>query len=96
MLKSSHHLKEAGKGYFSHAKFAIYYGILMIIGGITSIIHGMFPILFPSFADNIARLFSKVIDSLDKYRALNSLPKRELPKSFEGLLLKEDLDRLKN
>ena len=96
MLKSRNHLKEAGKGYFSHAKFALYYGILMILAGITSIIHGIFPIFFPSFADNIARLLSKVVNSLDKYRDLNNLPQRELPKSFEGLLLKEDLERLKN
>ncbi len=35
------HLDDSNCGYFDHAKFAIYAGILLLVAGITSFIHAL-------------------------------------------------------
>ena len=40
------HLKEAGKSYWEHFKFAFIAGFILIYAGITSIIHAIFPCFF--------------------------------------------------
>lgn len=40
------HLKEAGKSYWEHFKFAFIAGFILIYAGITSIVHAIFPCLF--------------------------------------------------
>lgn len=41
------HLKDSEESYISHLKWAIGSGLLMIWGGLLSIIHGAIPSLFP-------------------------------------------------
>jgi hypothetical protein len=40
------HLKEAGKSYWEHFKFAFIVGFILIYAGITSIVHAIFPCFF--------------------------------------------------
>jgi hypothetical protein len=51
--KSKKHLIESEKTYLNHLKGAIFYGFKMIIGGIISIIHGLFPFLFDGITAKI-------------------------------------------
>lgn len=79
MIKNSkEHLAEAGKEYWPHFKFAMYYGWLMIYGGLLSIIHGIVPGWKTGDADQIARVISIAVNRLDEFREKNGLPKREL------------------
>jgi len=40
------HLKEAGKSYWEHFKFAFIARFILIYAGITSIVHAIFPCFF--------------------------------------------------
>lgn len=82
------HLRESGKSYYEHFKFAFWYGLVMILGGIASIVHAIFPPLLPGVADNIARLLTIVVNNLDKFRSSKGLPQRTLPECYKKLLLK--------
>tara|TARA_B100000886_G_scaffold333564_1_gene287775 strand:- start:3409 stop:3657 length:249 start_codon:yes stop_codon:yes gene_type:complete len=62
------HLKEAGKGYFAHTKFAILAGLDLILTGIISIIHGIIPTLFPFYAEKKIDKYHKKILELEKLR----------------------------
>jgi hypothetical protein len=48
--KKLNHLNESNKSYKKHLFGAIKNGFLLIITGIVSIIHGIFPFLFTSFS----------------------------------------------
>jgi hypothetical protein len=41
------HLEESQESYVSHCKWAVSAGLLMIWGGILSVIHGVLPSVFP-------------------------------------------------
>jgi hypothetical protein len=48
--KSLDHLDDSNKNYKSHLYGAIKNGLLLIIAGLISIIHGLFPFLFKGFS----------------------------------------------
>jgi len=94
MSNSKEHLKSAGKNYSSHFRFAFYYGWLMTIGGLSSMVHAIFPALFPDYADRVARALCMALKSLDDHRAANGLPARGGNQKSLDLLLPEDRDRV--
>ena len=49
------HLKEAGKSYQKHFKFAFLAGFILIYAGILSIIHAFIPNLFPFTSQKIVQ-----------------------------------------
>jgi len=49
------HLKEAGKSYWEHFKFAFIAGFILIYAGITSIINAIFPCFFQFTSLKIAK-----------------------------------------
>ena len=60
------HLKEAGKSYKDHASFALSAGVLLVVAGVTSIIHAIIPALFPFYSAKI------VMRLADKAKSLRS------------------------
>jgi hypothetical protein len=57
--QSSHHLQEAGKSYFVHGRFAVKAGFMLIFAGITSILHGLIPAVFPFLSRDIVLSLSE-------------------------------------
>jgi hypothetical protein len=56
----SNHLKESNETYLSHCWWAIKSGIVMIVAGVISIIHGIFPNLFEFYtAKTVVDLYHK-------------------------------------
>jgi len=53
------HLKEAGKSYWEHFKFAFIAGFILIYAGITSIIHAIFPCFFQFTSLKIVKYLMK-------------------------------------
>jgi hypothetical protein len=47
------HPRSIGETYLQHLKFALIFGIKMLIGGIACIIHAVFPFLFQHTGSNI-------------------------------------------
>lgn len=47
------HPHQIGETYFEHLKFATLFGINMLIGGCSCIIHAIFPFLFQNTGSNI-------------------------------------------
>jgi len=60
------HLKDVNENYFTHLKHATHVGLLMVIGGILCLVHGIFPFLFTHTASKM--LFE--IDLINKAREL--------------------------
>lgn len=52
-----HHLSQVEETYFEHFRFAIWAGLVMILLGVVSIIHAIFPFLFSRLPDKIYRYF---------------------------------------
>jgi hypothetical protein len=53
LTKSKKHLIDSQKTYRKHFTGAFYYGYKLLIGSITSFIHGIFPFLFNGIAAKI-------------------------------------------
>ena len=54
----SNHLKKSNTTYTAHLKWAVYAGSVLIITGLASIVHGIFPFLFEgTAAKTIINLF---------------------------------------
>ena len=81
--KSKTHLREAGKGYFDHARFAGKMGWIMIVGGISSLLHALIPGILPGHADGIGRYIKKSVEDLDRFREKQGLPQRTMPEKYD-------------
>jgi uncharacterized protein YjeT (DUF2065 family) len=55
------HLRDTGESYWRHAYFAIRWGIYLIATGLVSILHGLFPSLWPFKAPNRVMTVAKVV-----------------------------------
>lgn len=53
------HLQQVEESYFEHLKFSLWAGFILIILGIVSVIHGIFPFLFSRVPDKIFNYFLK-------------------------------------
>jgi len=71
MFQIKAHLREANKGYFSHAKFAIVAGFDLILTGIISIIHGIFPNILPFYSENKVESYYKKVVHIRQLRKKN-------------------------
>lgn len=71
MFQIKAHLKEANKGYFQHGKFAIVAGFDLILTGIVSIIHGIFPNILPFYAEKKVDYYHKKALQLQALRKQN-------------------------
>jgi Family of unknown function (DUF6356) len=47
------HPRAVGEGYFEHLGFALRFGLKMTLGGITAVVHAVFPFLFTTTAGRI-------------------------------------------
>ena len=54
----TNHPHSVGETYFQHFKFAIQFGINMVVGGVACMIHAIFPCFFEKTGSNI--LFNMV------------------------------------
>lgn len=60
------HLESIDKSYFEHLKDALYYGIRLLIAGIGTILHAVFPFIFTTIAsDTINDLHKMNINRLN-------------------------------
>jgi|TARA_B110000483_G_C18057205_1_gene488889 hypothetical protein len=66
------HLKEAGKTYYEHTKFAVVAGLDLILTGIISIIHGFVPTLFPFYAEKKIDEYHQKVLLLNIHRKKNA------------------------
>lgn len=57
------HLKQVNQGYWEHFWFAQKWGLVLIGAGIASVIHGIFPPLFPFFAPRTVNRIARMIRS---------------------------------
>jgi Family of unknown function (DUF6356) len=46
------HPKSVGETYFQHMKFAVIFGLNMLVGGLACLIHAIFPFLFKNTGSN--------------------------------------------
>ena len=60
--KSKKHLQDVKESYFFHGWFAIKWGFFILYTGIASIIHGIFPFLFPFTAPKNILKIKKMMD----------------------------------
>lgn len=67
------HLKDVHETYFSHAWFAIKWGFFLILIGIASLIHAIFPFLFAFTAPRgVIRIYKIIQKRGELYRILQS------------------------
>jgi hypothetical protein len=72
------HLSQVEETYLQHLKFSLWAGIVLLILGVVSIIHGVFPFLLVRYPDNIYRYFVK--NSQKRIDRVNQILKK---KNFE-------------
>lgn len=59
----THHPETVGETYFEHLKFALGFGVKMLVGGLACIIHAIFPFLFQKTgSDFLLKLTSQFIE----------------------------------
>ncbi|OGT35355.1 MAG: hypothetical protein A3F11_01790 [Gammaproteobacteria bacterium RIFCSPHIGHO2_12_FULL_37_14] len=64
------HLHSIGETYFQHFKFALKFGICMLIGGMACIIHAIFPFLFENLgSDYLLKMTTDFVNRLSKLDA---------------------------
>lgn len=51
------HLSQVEETYFQHLRFALWAGAVLIVLGVVSIIHAVFPFMFDRIPDKIFRYF---------------------------------------
>ncbi len=82
------HLKTAKQSYLPHGFFAIKWGIYLMITGLVSVIHGIFPFLWPFVAPRnvlkVARMIEQrgedqLIASMDEMSSESSKVDQEAP-----------------
>ncbi len=65
------HLRETGEGYFEHLFFTLQTACVLILGGLTILIHGLFPFVFVKTTGGlIERLYQRLMTR----RAKRALP----------------------
>jgi len=69
------HLSQVEETYFEHFKFAMWAGLVMLLLGIVSIIHAIFPFLFSRTPDKIFKYFQE--KSNDRITRVNETLKRK-------------------
>ena len=69
------HLQQVEESYWEHFKFSIWAAMVLGLLSIVSIIHGVFPFLFPRIPDKIYRYF--VNASSERMKRVNSLLKKK-------------------
>ena len=52
-----HHLSQVEETYFEHFRFAMWAGLVMLLLGVVSIIHAIFPFFFSRLPDKIYKYF---------------------------------------
>ena len=57
------HPRDVGETWLQHGLFACRYGLLMILGGIAALIHGIFPFLFQTTASRITRELNATLEA---------------------------------
>lgn len=67
------HIRETRQGYFSHFFFASFAGVMMIVGGILSIVHAIIPDLFVNVAENVNRGLLEYAESRYRLRRIRSM-----------------------
>lgn len=65
------HLRKAGKDYTGHGLFALKQGFVLIGAGLTSIVHGVFPFLFPFHSAKTVLRLADMVRGLHSYKHLN-------------------------
>jgi hypothetical protein len=62
IFQSKNHLRKSKMSYLIHFRHAFSLGSLLIIAGITSVIHAIFPFLFPDYsAKKVIRMHVRVV-----------------------------------
>jgi len=69
------HLSQVEETYFEHFRFAMWAGLVMLLLGIVSIIHAIFPFLFSRMPDKIYRYFQT--KSKKRITKVNKILKRK-------------------
>lgn len=59
------HLDEIGVTYWEHFKFAIRIGFIMILVGILTVIHAIFPNFMPSVATDAVKHLNAILNKKD-------------------------------
>ena len=64
MIKNStSHLKKTNQNYWAHGWFAVRHGFYIILIGIVSILHGIFPFFMPFFAPRSIMKLARMIEA---------------------------------
>ena len=59
------HPHRVGETYFQHLRFALIFGMQMIMGGLACLIHAIFPFLFQKTGSNfLLKMASKLIERM--------------------------------
>lgn len=56
------HLDDINEGYFQHMRFAVQFGLVMVLVGLCVIIHGIFPNVFQTTGSDAIRAMAEVLD----------------------------------
>ena len=64
------HLRKVNQGYFFHLLFALKWGGYLIFTGLVSIVHGLFPFLFPFLAPRNILKVSRMIEKSSDYEQI--------------------------
>ena len=56
------HLREANEPYFEHMAFAMRFGVLGVIAGVTAIVHSVFPFLFITTSSSAYRRMTAMLE----------------------------------
>lgn len=62
------HLKEENVTYWEHWKFAMQFGLVMVLAGGCVIIHAFFPEFFKNTGSSVVRAMAKVLDGEENGR----------------------------
>ena len=83
------HPHSMGETYFQHLKFAMAFGMYMIIGGVACIIHAIFPFLFQKTGSNyLLKMVHDFIDRLSQMDDRVVLLSQALEKKIQSLKAK--------
>jgi len=61
--KWNHHLKENNMTYIEHMIFALYYGVLCLVAGLTLIIHSILPCFFQTAGSDLVKKLNKIFSN---------------------------------
>jgi hypothetical protein len=69
------HLSQVEETYLQHFKFAIWAGVVLLLLGLISILHAVFPFLFSRYPDRIYKYFQET--SKSRMMKVNSILKQK-------------------